>query len=200
LSGHPAVRTVVACTATFLATVLGLLAVLNLTLGDKNIEQPVDRVAAVSDPEFVRSTGSLLGPPLVGGNQVVALINGEQIFPAMLGAIRSAQHSVTLETYIYWSGGIGEEFAQALIERARAGVAVHVLVDWWGAEDIRERYRLPMEAAGVQMQIYNPPRLGSLGPMNARTHRKLMVVDGRIGFTGGVGIADPWLGDAGELG
>ena len=198
MSGHPAVRTVVACTATFLATVLGLLAVLNLTLGDKNIERPVDRVAAVSDPEFVRSTGSLLGPPLVGGNQVVALINGEQIFPAMLGAIRSAQHSVTLETYIYWSGGIGEEFAQALIERARAGVAVHVLVDWWGAEDIRERYRLPMEAAGVQMQIYNPPRLGSLGRMNARTHRKLMVVDGRIGFTGGVGIADPWLGDAGD--
>ena len=73
--------------------------------------------------------GSLLGPGIVGGNRVQELLNGEQIFPAMLAAIRSAQRSITFETYIYWSGDIGREFAEALAERARAGVKVHVLLD-----------------------------------------------------------------------
>jgi cardiolipin synthase len=183
---------------TFAVTVLTLLAVLNLTLGNKNVDVDLSRVAAVSDPEFVRSIGALLGPPVVGRNQAVALINGDQIFPAMLEAIRGARRSITFETYIYWSGTIGQEFAQALMERARAGVAVHVLVDWWGGEDIWERYRRPMAAAGVRIELYNPPRPGTLGRLNARTHRKLMVVDGSIGFTGGAGIADPWLGDGGD--
>jgi len=191
-------RMVAACASTFAATVLSLLAVLNLTLGNKNVDVALDHVAAVSDPEFVRSIGALLGAPAIGGNRAVALINGDRIFPAMLGAIRDARHSVDFETYIYWSGSIGQEFAEALMERARAGVAVHVLVDWWGGEDIWERYRVRMEAAGVQMQLYNPPRPATLGRLNARTHRKLLVVDGRIGFTGGVGIADHWLGDAGD--
>ena len=191
-------RVVAACAGTCIATVLALLAVLNLTLGNKRVDYALDRVAAVSEPEFVRSIGSLLAPPLVGGNRTVALINGDQIFPAMLGAIRGARRSITFETYIYWSGRIGQEFAEALMERARAGVAVHVLIDWWGGEDIWERYRRPMTEAGVQVELYNEPRLGTLGRLNARTHRKLLVVDGRIGFTGGVGIADPWLGNAGD--
>jgi len=83
-----------------------------------------------------------------------------------------------------------------LMDRARAGVRVHVMLDWWGSGDIEERYRKPMEAAGVEMLLYNPLRVLALGRMNNRTHRKLMVVDGRIGFTGGVGIADPWRGHA----
>ena len=187
---------VVAFGAGLAVTTTTLLLVLNLSLGNKPIDYRVSDVAAVSSPLFVRSISALLGPSVVGGNRVRALINGDEIFPAMLTAIRDAQRSITFETYIYWSGTIGQEFVDALAERARAGVAVHVLIDWWGAEDIERRYRGSMEAAGVQMRIYNPPRIGTLGRMNARTHRKLLVVDGRMGFTGGVGIADPWRGDA----
>ncbi len=185
-----------ACGATIVVTTVALLLVANLTLGNKKIDYRVESVAAPADPEFLRSIGSLLGPPVVGGNRVRALLNGAETFPAMLGAIRAARQTITFETYIYWSGTIGQEFAEALAERARAGVAVHVLIDWWGGEDIQERYRARMEAAGVQVEVYNPPRPETLARMNSRTHRKLLVVDGRIGFTGGVGIADPWRGDA----
>jgi cardiolipin synthase len=83
-----------------------------------------------------------------------------------------------------------------LTERARPGVRVHVLIDWWGGEDIEERHRQPMEAAGVEIGIHNPLRLTGLARMNNRTHRKLLVVDGQIGFTGGAGIADAWRGQA----
>ena len=196
---RPAVRRAFlfgACAATFLATTVALLLLANLVLGNKHIDYRVDGVAATSNPEFLRSIGSLLGPPIVGGNRVDALVNGDEIFPAMLAAIRAARQSITFETYIYWSGDIGQEFADALAERASAGVAVHVLIDWWGGEDIQERYRTRMERAGVQMAVYNPLRIGSLARMNNRTHRKLLVVDGRVGFTGGVGIADPWRGNA----
>jgi len=182
--------------ATFVVTTTALLLLSNLVLGNKHIDYRLEGVAAPSDPEFLRSIGSLLGPAIVSGNRVDALINGDEIFPAMLAAIRAAKQSITFETYIYWSGDIGQEFADALAERASAGVAVHVLIDWWGGEDIQERYRARMERAGVQMAVYNPLRIGSLARMNNRTHRKLLVVDGRVGFTGGVGIADPWRGDA----
>ena len=182
--------------ATFVVTTTALLLLSNLVLGNKHIDYRVEGVASPSDPEFLRSIGSLLGPAIVSGNHVDALINGDEIFPAMLAAIRAAKQSITFETYIYWSGDIGQEFADALAERASAGVAVHVLIDWWGGEDIQERYRARMERAGVQMAVYNPLRIGSLARMNNRTHRKLLVVDGRVGFTGGVGIADPWRGNA----
>jgi len=176
--------------------VAGLALLLNLTLGDKQVDASVRGVYAVGDPQFARSMDALLGGPVVPGNRVEALVNGEHIFPAMLDAIRGARQSITFETYIYWSGTIGAEFAEAFMERARAGVRVHVLIDWWGGEDIQERYRARMEAAGVHLEIYNPLRLAALGRMNNRTHRKLLVVDGSTGFTGGVGIADSWRGHA----
>ena len=94
---------------------------------------------AVDDPQFSRTMGSLLGPPLVPGNRVVTLANGDQIFPAMLGAIRAARRSVNLETYIYSPGRLADEFAATLAERARAGVSVHVLVDWEGALTVDRR-------------------------------------------------------------
>ncbi len=181
---------------TFLVTAAALLLLFNLTLGDKQIDARIEAAYSVSDPQFQRTMGALLGPPITGGNRVQALRNGDEIFPAMLQAIRDARETVTFETYIYWSGSIGQEFADALMERARAGVRVHVLVDWWGAGDISERYQRQMEAAGVEMHLYNPPSISTLARMNIRTHRKLLVIDGRIGFTGGVGIADPWRGNA----
>ena len=183
-------------TAVFAATTLAWLLLQNLTLGDKQIDSIVETDYAVADPQFQRVMGTLLGPPLLAGNDVRALANGDEIFPAMLEAIRSARHSITFETYIYWSGAIGKEFALAFAERARAGVRVHVMLDWWGSEDIEELHLQALRDAGVEVQRYNPPRLATLGRVNNRTHRKLLVVDGRIGFTGGVGIADPWRGHA----
>jgi cardiolipin synthase len=138
----------------------------------------------------------MLGPSILPGNHVVDLQNGEEIFPAMLGAIRGAQRTITFETYIYWSGQIGEAFADALAERARAGVVVHVPIDWAGSVKMEEALLERMEEAGVEVERYRPLRWYHLHRLNNRTHRKLLVVDGKVGFTGGVGIADLWLGDA----
>jgi cardiolipin synthase len=149
----------------------------------------------VGDPRFLQAMGSLLGPALRGGNRVVGLQNGEEIFPSMLEAIRGAQKTITLETYIYWSGRIGKEFAETLSDRARAGVATHILLDWVGSGRIEDALLSEMRAAGVTITKYHPLGWYNLSRMNNRTHRKLLVVDGKIGFTGGVGIADKWLGN-----
>ncbi len=177
-------------------SLLLLLVVLNLTSGEKKIEHEIPPLYGVSDPQFTRSMGVLLGPAIVGGNRVTALQNGDEIFPAMLEAIRGAERTISFETYIYWSGRIGREFAEALAERARAGVKVHVLLDWVGAGKMDDELLALMEDAGVEVLKYHPLRWYNLGRLNNRTHRKLLVVDGRIGFTGGVGIADEWLGHA----
>jgi cardiolipin synthase len=140
--------------------------------------------------------GTLLGPAILAGNRVEALSNGDEIFPAMLREIRSARRTISFETYIYWSGRIGKEFADALSERARAGVRVHVLLDWVGSGKMDGGALKEMEASGVQVRKYHPLRWYHIVRMNNRTHRKLLVVDGRVGFTGGVGIADEWSGHA----
>jgi cardiolipin synthase len=114
----------------------------------------------------------------------------------MLSAIKGAQHTITMETFIYWSGKVGEAFADALSERARAGVRVHVLIDWIGSEQMKDDLVDRMKSAGVAIEYYRPLRWYHVARMNHRTHRKLLVVDGRIGFTGGVGIADQWQGSA----
>jgi cardiolipin synthase len=114
----------------------------------------------------------------------------------MLNAIRAARHTITFETFIYWSGRIGREFADALAERSRAGVNVHVLLDWVGSNRMDKRLLEEMHNASVIVKRYHPPRWYNISRMNNRTHRKLLVVDGRVGFTGGVGIADEWLGNA----
>jgi cardiolipin synthase A/B len=183
----------------FVAGVLTLLATLlalNLSLGDKQIDWKLPHQHAVDSPQFPRTLGHLLGPPLVGGNRVEALVNGDRIFPAMLAAIADARRSIAMETYIYWSGEIGARFATALAERARTGVKVHVLLDWVGSNRIDLAYIEQMKSAGVEITRYNKPHWHGLDRVNNRTHRKLLVVDGKIGFTGGVGIADQWLGDA----
>ena len=179
------------------ATVLITLVLLNLRGGAApRIERPLGPVPAVSDPQFLRDMGTLLGPPVLGGNRVVGLNNGDEIFPAMLAAIREARSTINFETYIYWSGAIGRRFADALSERARAGVRVHVLVDWVGSNKMDASLLREMAASGVRIRRYHPLHWYTLSRINNRTHRKLLVVDGRVGFTGGVGIADPWLGRA----
>jgi len=177
------------------ATALAAVLFVNLSLGDKKIDRVVPSLYAVEDAQFMRTMSVLLGPPLVNGNHTAVLVNGEQIFPAMLAALRAARKTITFEMYIYWSGRIGQEFADVLAERARAGVKVHVLLDGVGSGKIDERYIEQMKQAGVQLERYNPPRFYTIGRVNNRTHRKLLVIDGAIGFTGGVGIADQWTGN-----
>ncbi len=184
---------VVALTAITTLTVVWL--VLNLSLGDKQVDSRLTRLYAVADPQFPRTMGVILRPPLLPGNQVQELLNGAQIFPSMLDAIRSAQQSITFETYIFWSGSIGREFADALTERAQAGVKVHVLLDWIGGR-IDDAFLSTMQQHGIEIRRYNTPHWNNLHILNNRTHRKLLVVDGKIGFTGGVGIAEPWRGNA----
>ncbi len=151
---------------------------------------------AVDDPQFFRSMGQLLGPPIIGGNRITGLVNGDQIFPAMLEAVRGAQETIDLETYIYWSGQVGQQFGEALAERARAGVRVHVLLDWMGARKLDSSAITMMDEAGVEVRRYNPLVWYNPARINHRDHRKLLIVDGRIGFIGGAGLADLWLGNA----
>jgi cardiolipin synthase A/B len=186
-------RILVLVTLTVVATVLFI----NLfSAPEKKIEHTFPHEYDVAHPQFLRLMGVLLGPPLVDGNKTTTLLNGDQIFPAMLEAIRSAKQTITFETYIYWSGKIGKEFADALSERARSGVKVHVLIDWVGSQRMEAALLDEMKDAGVQIEKYHPLAWYSLDKLNNRTHRKLLVTDGKVGFTGGVGIADEWTGNA----
>ena len=186
-------RFVIGATAgiTLLLVLLGL----NIARSGNNVRQPIPRLYSIHDPQFLRTMGVLLGPAIVSGNRVDVLLNGDEIFPSMLQAIRSAQKTITFETYIYWSDPIGREFAEALAERSRAGVKVHVLADWIGSKINADDLSI-MKDAGVELHLYRPLRWYHLSRLNNRTHRKLLVVDGRVGFTGGVGVAAKWTGHA----
>ena len=181
---------------TFVLTLAATLLVLNFSSGEKKLDEQVRREYALSDPQYQHVLGVMLGPPITNGNRFEALYNGDQIFPPMLAAIRGARQSITFETYIYWSGDIGRAFADALAERARAGVKVHVLLDWLGSAKMDEAFLREMQDAGVEIRKFHKPDWYDIARMNNRTHRKLLVVDGRIGFTGGVGIAPNWTGSA----
>jgi len=177
-------------------TALVTLLLLNLLSGQPRIEREIAHRYAIASPQFVRSMGTLLGLAILEGNRVDTLRNGNEIFPAMLQAIREAERTIAFETYIYWSGEIGQEFASALSERARAGVRVHLLLDWVGTSKMDDAQLEEMRTAGVEIEKYRPLHWYTLARVNHRTHRKLLVVDGRVGFTGGVGIADEWEGQA----
>ena len=165
--------------------------------GEKNeIHTPVIAKYSVQQPEFRRTTDALLGANLLPGNRVEPLQNGRQIFPAMLAAIARAKQTINFETYTYWSGDVGHEFAVALAQRARSGVRVRCIFDWEGTARMSIGDRNLLRDAGVEVVSYHPLQWWDVRRFNNRTHRKLLIVDGRIGFIGGVGIADPWQGDA----
>jgi cardiolipin synthase len=140
--------------------------------------------------------GHLLGPPLVAGNKITILTNGDEIFPAMLNAITSAKQTITFETHVYWSGDIGKEFADAFSARAISGVKVHVVLDYLGAFSMDNSLIDEMNESGVEVELFHPVRWWTAARINHRTHRKILVCDGTVGFIGGVGIADPWRGNA----
>ena len=156
------------------------------------LEHPLE----VGDPSFLASLEGLTGARFVGGNRVSVLQNGDAFFPAMLESIRGARASVTMEAYIYWHGQVGLEFARALAERSQAGVSVKILLDAIGSASIGEEILKVLQAGGCQLAWFNPLRWQTIGQINYRTHRKTIVVDGAVGFTGGAGIADIWTGNA----
>ena len=174
---------------TVLVTGLVMVVMLNIATSEKRIEPRIPRFYGTSEPDFTRSMGTLLGPAIIDGNRIEVLLNGDEIFPAMLKAINGAERSITFETFIYWSGDIGAAFAQALAAKARAGIAVHILLDWVGSRAMDTQMLDAIRDAGVQVNRYHPPSWYHLVRMNNRTHRKLLIVDGTLGFTGGVGIA-----------
>ena len=181
---------------TTVLTIAVLIVWMLLPSSGRALHYTVDHRYAATDPQFIREMSVLLGPSVLQGNSVTALNNGDEIFASMLEAIKSARKTITFETYIYWSGEIGNDFAEALEERANAGVAVRMLIDWVGSAKMDETLLQKMKDAGVEIVRYRPLKWYNLGRMNNRTHRKLLVVDGKIGFTGGVGIADNWEGHA----
>ncbi len=190
-------RRVVLCTLGAVPATLAIVVIfLNLSSGETKIAHEVPHLYGVGDPQFARTMGTMLGPGIVDGNKVTPLINGDEIFPSMLEAIRGAEKTITFETYIYWSGDIAKTFGNALVERAKAGVKVHVLMDGVGAGKADDSLIDSMKAAGVEVEKYHPLKWYNVSRWNNRTHRKLLVVDGRVGFTGGVGIADLWAGNA----
>jgi cardiolipin synthase len=176
------------------ALLIGIV-LLNVWPQEKQLQHRLGHVSAVESAQFRREIGTLLGPGVSDGNAVADFQNGEEIFPAMLAAIHGAQHSVNMETYIYWSGEVSKQFVAALTERARAGVKVRVLADWVGSTRMKQGVIDALRAGGVRFEYFHPLHWYSLNRINNRTHRKLLVVDGRVAFNGGVGIADEWEGN-----
>jgi cardiolipin synthase A/B len=156
----------------------------------------LDHGLTVADPEFINTMAGAAGVPFVGGNSLVLLNNGDAFYPAMLKAIAEAQHSITIEAYIYWAGDIGLRFARALAEAGQRGVRVKIMLDAVGSSSVGNDILKILETGGCHVAWYNPLRWNHLRRINNRTHRKSLIIDGRVGFTGGAGIADHWTGDA----
>jgi cardiolipin synthase len=162
----------------------------------KQPRQEIAPLYSARSPEFRQAAGSLLGPNFVPGNNITTLVNGNQIFPAMLGAIRSAKHSINFETYVFQDGEIARQFTDALAERAQAGVKVSTILDAQGTQKMGRQNLERLRNAGVEVAKYHSILWPDPRRYNNRTHRKLLIVDGKIGFVGGVGIADLWTGNA----
>ena len=140
----------------------------------------------------------LLGVPATEGNQVDVLRNGDEAFPAMLDAIRSASSTVDLTTFGHWEGTVGREFTDALVDRARAGVRVRVLLDAYGTRHLDRALIGRLSDAGAMVEWFRPLSNWRITQSTHRGHRKLLVCDNRLAFTGGIGIGDRWRGDAAE--
>jgi len=143
-----------------------------------------------------RTLEGVLGVPATEGNSVEVLRNGDEIFPALFDAIDEAEHTIDFLTFVYWQGSIGTHLAESLADRAQAGVRVRVLLDSFGARLIDPESITLMEDRGVHLRWFRPMKKLRVGQINHRTHRKLLIVDEDTAFTGGVGIADEWQGDA----
>jgi cardiolipin synthase A/B len=176
----------------------GIMAVVSylITPAEEPPRYGLDHEFPVDSREFLATIAGATGVPVAHGNALEVLNNGDEFYPAMLAAIKDANRSITIEAYIYWAGSIGEEFAQALAAKAREGVKIKILLDAVGSSSIGPTILEILEGGGCQLAWYNQLRWYRIGRINHRTHRKSLILDGRVGFTGGAGIADHWLGSA----
>ena len=182
-------------TSLVLFTILAIIAVFPGP-SHKSIDQLIESPHAVSDPAFRDVIERVSGAPLVPGNHVVPLINGVEIFPRQIEAIRGARKSITMENFIFRSGQLSAELVPLLAAKARDGVKVHLIMDSMGCSKLKQEELAQLEDAGVRFVKYNRTEWHKLLRINHRDHRKLCIVDGRIGFTGGACLADEWLGNA----
>jgi len=146
-------------------------------------------------PEFSRLLEAMTTAPLRPGNRVKVMRNGETLVE-MLEAISSAKTTIDFSSYIYWPGEAADDFTPALVERAQAGVDVNIVIDAYGSAKLHRGHLDRLKDAGVTVTMFRPPRWYTLDKVNNRMHRRLLIVDGTVGFAGGVGIADVWTGDA----
>jgi cardiolipin synthase A/B len=182
--------------AGLIAGVVLALVIANFIPNERKLQHILECDYGLEDPQFLRSFGSLVFPAPVGGNRITELRNGSAAFSEMLEAIRSARQSVTFETFIFWKGEVAQQFTAALKECAGRGVRVLVLLDTVGASKMRRGMVKDLRAHGCRVMRYHPLKWYHLMRLNNRTHRKLLVVDGAVGFTGGIGIGDEWRGNA----
>ena len=154
----------------------------------------------VGEPAFARALEAHTLSSPIGGNRAELLLNGDQIFPAMLTAIRRARATITFANFIFEDGAIAQEMTAALAERCRAGVRVHVLLDAVGSSQMPRRYRTELTEAGCRFAWFHSLNPFALKRINHRNHRRILVVDGRVGFTGGIGVGTNWTGDGREVG
>lgn len=152
--------------------------------------------ASPGGQQFLRLSEALSGTAVTDGNRVELFVNGDEIFPAMLETIRGAERTLSILSYIYWRGDIAQEVAEAVAERARAGVECRVLLDAFGARLMPSELVELMRDAGARVELFRPLRPGTVRRVNNRTHRRAIIADGRVGMTGGAGIAEEWTGDA----
>ena len=181
--------------ATTIVVVLAIVGVL-LALAQDQQTLKIESAHGAEDPMFPGYVAAVLGGNASGGNSYTVLTNGDQIFPPMLEAVNSAQRRISFETYIYNEGVIGRQFTEAFIAAARRGVLVQLVVDAMGSSKIPKEWQENLRSAGVKVGEFGRPKWYALEELNYRTHRKILVVDGKIGFTGGVGLDDQWLGHA----
>ncbi len=150
----------------------------------------------VGSPDFLRAAEALTGAPISEGNRAELLINGDNIFPAFLETIAAAERTLNVQTYVYWRGEIAGEVAAAIGEKARQGVRCNVILDALGSAQMERSQLREMRAAGAEVLLFRPPKPYAIKRVANRTHRRILVADGRVGMTGGVGIAAEWTGDA----
>jgi cardiolipin synthase len=167
-----------------------------LTAGCARVQPHVALPSLVlGEPSFFPTLEAYAGAPIVGGNAVELLLNGEQIFPTVVAAIRSAQRTITYAQYYYEDGPVARDIAEALAERCRAGVGVNILLDGFGSLNIPGAYVELMRASGCHVAWFRPLGRHILRRAHQRNHRRILVVDGRVGFTGGAGVSRKWMGN-----
>ena len=183
--------------ALFILLIAAAVVTVLLLLAQDQATLKIQSAVSAEDPAHSSYVAALVGSDLSHGNRYIVHTNGDQIFPAMLAAIRGAKRRISFESYIYNSGSaIAEEFTRAIEEAARRGVTVNLVLDAVGASSLSDVDLQRLRTAGCTVALFNAPTWYSLEELNYRTHRKILVVDGEIGFTGGAGVDDQWKGNA----